>query len=47
MDHPVELMPDIRSGTIQPGTVFDPMVALDDVPAGRRARAARKLVVRL
>jgi threonine dehydrogenase-like Zn-dependent dehydrogenase len=37
-----ELMPDILSGTIQPGKVFDQTVALDDVPAGYRAMADRK-----
>jgi threonine dehydrogenase-like Zn-dependent dehydrogenase len=36
-----ELMPDILSGTIQPGKMFDHTVALDDVPAGYRAMADR------
>jgi threonine dehydrogenase-like Zn-dependent dehydrogenase len=34
-------MPDILSGTIQPGKMFDHTVALDDVPAGYRAMADR------
>lgn len=37
-----ELMPNILSGTIQPGKVFDQTVALDDVPAGYRAMADRR-----
>ena len=36
-----ELMPDILSGTIQPGMVFDHTVALDDVAVGYRAMADR------
>ena len=44
-----ELMPDILSGTIQPGMVFDHTVALDDVAVGYRAmadRTALKVLIR-
>ncbi|WP_354298625.1 zinc-binding dehydrogenase [Pseudarthrobacter sp. PvP022] len=44
-----ELMPDILSGTIQPGQVFDQTVALDDVAAGYCAmadRTALKVLIR-
>lgn len=44
-----KLMPDIPSGTIQPGMVFDHIVALDDVAAGYRAmadRTALKVLIR-
>ncbi|WP_255418068.1 hypothetical protein [Geodermatophilus sp. TF02-6] len=35
-------MPDILSGTIQPGEVFDSAIGLEDVPGGYRAMADRK-----
>ena len=44
-----KLMPDILSGTIQPGMVFDHTVALDDVAVGYRAmadRTAPKVLIR-
>lgn len=44
-----ELMPDILTGTIQPGKVFDHTVVLDEVPAGYRAmadRTALKVLIR-
>jgi len=47
--HIEELMPDILSGTIQPGMVFDHTVALDDVAVGYRAmadRTALKVLIR-
>ncbi|WP_454697388.1 hypothetical protein [Arthrobacter humicola] len=37
-----ELMPDIPSGTIQPGMVFDHIVALDDVAAGYRGPTVQR-----
>jgi threonine dehydrogenase-like Zn-dependent dehydrogenase len=44
-----ELMPDILSGTIRPGKVFDQTVGLNDVAAGYRAmadRTALKVLIR-
>lgn len=44
-----ELLPDILEGRIEPGRVFDETVALDGVPDGYRAMAARtsiKVMVR-
>lgn len=44
-----ELMPDILSGALEPGKVFDRTVSLDEVPEGYRAMADReaiKVVVR-
>jgi threonine dehydrogenase-like Zn-dependent dehydrogenase len=37
-----ELMPDILSGKINPGKVFDLTVSLDDAPSGYEAMASRK-----
>lgn len=43
-----ELMPDVLSGTINPGKVFDSVISLDEVPAGYAAmdnRSALKVLV--
>jgi threonine dehydrogenase-like Zn-dependent dehydrogenase len=37
-----ELLPDVLSGRLQPGRVFDTTVGLDGVPDGYRAMADRK-----
>jgi threonine dehydrogenase-like Zn-dependent dehydrogenase len=37
-----DLLPDVLSGRIQPGRVFDRIVTLDDVPDGYRAMNARE-----
>lgn len=37
-----ELLPDILEGRIEPGRVFDRVIALDEVPAGYRAMDERK-----
>lgn len=39
-----ELLPDIVAGRVQPGRVFDRVVALDDVPDGYRAMNDRKAI---
>jgi threonine dehydrogenase-like Zn-dependent dehydrogenase len=44
-----ELLPDVLEGRIEPGRVFDQVVALDGVPAGYRAmndRTAIKIMVK-
>ena len=44
-----ELLPDIMEGRIEPGRVFDSVIALDEVPAGYRAmneRRSLKVMVR-
>jgi threonine dehydrogenase-like Zn-dependent dehydrogenase len=44
-----ELLPDILSGTIEPGRVFDRTIGLDEVPDGYRAmndREALKVMIR-
>lgn len=43
-----DLLPDVLSGRIEPGLVFDRTVSLDDVPEGYQAmdaRAALKVLV--
>ncbi|MGV3708848.1 MAG: zinc-binding dehydrogenase [Gemmatimonas sp.] len=39
-----ELMPDVLSGAIQPGRVFDSVIGLEDVPAGYVAMHERKSI---
>jgi threonine dehydrogenase-like Zn-dependent dehydrogenase len=39
-----ELLPDVLDGTIEPGRVFDRVVALDDVPEGYRAMNDREAI---
>ena len=45
-----ELLPDVMEGRIEPGRVFDSVVALDGVPDGYRAmndREAIKVMIEL
>ncbi len=37
-----QLMPDILTGSIEPGRVFDHTIGLDEVPDGYRAMASRE-----
>ncbi len=39
-----ELLPDVLNGTIQPGSVFDRVIGLDDVPDGYRAMNDREAI---
>jgi len=39
-----ELLPDVLDGTVQPGRVFDRVIALDDVPDGYRAMNDREAI---
>jgi threonine dehydrogenase-like Zn-dependent dehydrogenase len=39
-----ELLPDVLEGRIQPGRVFDRIVAIDDVPGGYRAMNEREAI---
>ena len=39
-----ELLPDVLNGTIQPGSVFDRVIGLDDVPDGYRAMDDREAI---
>jgi threonine dehydrogenase-like Zn-dependent dehydrogenase len=39
-----ELLPDVLSGAIQPGRVFDSIIGLEEVPAGYVAMQERKRI---
>jgi threonine dehydrogenase-like Zn-dependent dehydrogenase len=39
-----ELLPDVLSGRIEPGRVFDRVIGIDAVPDGYRAMNAREAI---